>query len=241
MAKARVRQLTNARSRSDGPSDLVYTGPTMALLSENADIGTLVLVASVETKSKDLISYRLADSSTNVFEIDSVSGELRTSGAIDRESLALTGSLTVSLRVETSAGNFLEVPITVVVLDVNDEAPKFNQNEYFALVHENLAPSSPIGGLSIVVSDRDSVIFTNFFQMSRFQLENFEFQDRNAMFDLELIDSSGLFSVEPKSAIGSANIGIRLSNGTLDYENPNHKKFILQVMSIWFLYVKFDF
>lgn len=50
------------------------------------------------------------------------------------------------------------------------------------------------------------------------------------MFELELIDSSGLFSVEPKSGIGSANIGIRLSNGTLDYENPNHKKFILQVI-----------
>lgn len=49
------------------------------------------------------------------------------------------------------------------------------------------------------------------------------------MFELELVDSSGLFSLEPKTGIGSANIGIRLSNGSLDYENPNHKKFILQV------------
>lgn len=158
MAKARVRQLTNSRSRSDGPSDLVYTGPTMALLSENADIGTLVLVASVETKGEELVSYRLGDGSANVFEIDSVSGELRTTGAIDRESLALTGSLSVSLRIETSSGTFLEVPVTVIVLDVNDEAPKFNQNEYFSLVHENLAPFSPLGGLGIDVSDPDSVI-----------------------------------------------------------------------------------
>ena len=49
------------------------------------------------------------------------------------------------------------------------------------------------------------------------------------MFDLELIDASGLFTVEPKSATGSTNVAIRLANGPLDYENPNHQKFILVV------------
>lgn len=129
----------------------------MVLLSENADIGTIVLVASVENRTGELVSYRLAGSAADVFEIDSISGELKTTGAIDRESLALTGFFTLSLIIETSTGRFLEQSVTIVVLDVNDEPPKFNQNEYFSLVHENLAPSSPLGGLSIIVSDRDSV------------------------------------------------------------------------------------
>jgi len=49
------------------------------------------------------------------------------------------------------------------------------------------------------------------------------------MFELELIDSSGLFSVDPKSAMGSTHVGIRLARGPLDYENPNQQKFILLV------------
>ena len=52
----------------------------------------------------------------------------------------------------------------------------------------------------------------------------------NAMFELELVDSSGLFSVEPKAAVGSTNVGIRLARGPLDYENPNQQKFILLVI-----------
>ncbi len=55
-------------------------------------------------------------------------------------------------------------------------------------------------------------------------------QDLNAMFELELIDSSGLFNVEPTSAVGSTNVGIRLAKGPLDYENPNQHKFILLVI-----------
>lgn len=50
------------------------------------------------------------------------------------------------------------------------------------------------------------------------------------MFELELIDSSGLFNVEPTSAVGSTNVGIRLAKGPLDYENPNQHKFILLVI-----------
>jgi hypothetical protein len=55
-------------------------------------------------------------------------------------------------------------------------------------------------------------------------------QNLNAMFELELIDSSGLFVVEPTSGVGSTNVGIRLAKGPLDYENPNQHKFILLVI-----------
>lgn len=40
---------------------------------------------------------------------------------------------------------------------------------------------------------------------------------------------SGVFDIEPKLVTGSSPISIRIANGTLDYENPNQRKFIVLV------------
>lgn len=49
------------------------------------------------------------------------------------------------------------------------------------------------------------------------------------MFALRLEDVSGVFDVEPKLVTGSSSVSIRIANGTLDYENPNQRKFIVLV------------
>lgn len=49
------------------------------------------------------------------------------------------------------------------------------------------------------------------------------------MFALRLEDVSGVFDVEPKLVTGSSPVSIRIANGTLDYENPNQRKFIVLV------------
>jgi hypothetical protein len=49
------------------------------------------------------------------------------------------------------------------------------------------------------------------------------------MFSLRLSDVSGAFAVEPIQGSGSTAVSIRLVNGALDYENPNHRKFIILV------------
>lgn len=49
------------------------------------------------------------------------------------------------------------------------------------------------------------------------------------MFGLRLEDVSGVFDVEPKLVTGSSPVSIRIANGTLDYENPNQRKFIVLV------------
>ena len=59
----------------------------------------------------------------------------------------------------------------------------------------------------------------------------------NAMFDLELVDPSGLFIVEPKSAVGLTNVAIQLGRFKLDYENPNQQKFILLVCQVFNLFL----
>lgn len=44
-------------------------------------------------------------------------------------------------------------------------------------------------------------------------------------------DISGAFSVEPKIVTGSSNVTIRVTNNSLDYENPNQRKFIVLVIA----------
>lgn len=44
---------------------------------------------------------------------------------------------------------------------------------------------------------------------------------------MELNDISGVFSIEPTSAVGSTPVTIRVAHNTLDYEDPNQRKFII--------------
>ncbi|KAI9552006.1 hypothetical protein GHT06_022343 [Daphnia sinensis] len=208
-SRAEVKIIVPGLSREE--SRPIYTGPLTGIVTEGDDIGTLVLTLAAEVIGGGSVTYQLVENPGDLFEVDAIMGELRTARAIDRESVALNGFLSVTVRVSKSSDQSVEQVLTIIVQDVNDEPPRFNQNEYFALIHENLPSGTPLSGLNIVATDRDSNL--------------------NAMFELELIDSSGLFVVEPTSGVGSTNVGIRLAKGPLDYENPNQHKFILLIMA----------
>ena len=129
--------------------------------------GTLVM--TIQAKRGDssdksrTIRYKLLGNGEEFFNLDSTSGELRTAKEIDRESIDVTGFVTVKVRaveVHDATGQemaFVDGVFTVFVQDSNDESPKFNQNEFFALVHENVPSETPLNGLNIVVTDRDTV------------------------------------------------------------------------------------
>lgn len=40
-----------------------------------------------------------------------------------------------------------------------------------------------------------------------------------------------MFDVEPKRVVGSSQVSVRVANGTLDYENPNQRKFIVLIIA----------
>lgn len=100
---------------------------------------------------------------------------------------------------------------TVTIRDVNDSPPTFNKKEYEVSLQENTAPGTPLAGLDMNVTDRDVGI--------------------NSKFSLRLDDVSGVFEVEPKFVTGYSQVNIRVGNGTLDYENPNQRKFIILVIA----------
>lgn len=55
-------------------------------------------------------------------------------------------------------------------------------------------------------------------------------QGLNSVFSLRLEDiTDGAFTIEPTMATGSTSVNIRVANGSLDYENPNQRKFIILV------------
>ena len=58
-------------------------------------------------------------------------------------------------------------------------------------------------------------------------------QGLNSVFSLRLEDITGAFTVEPTQATGSTSVNIRVTNGSLDYENPNQRKFIILVSKIF--------
>lgn len=99
---------------------------------------------------------------------------------------------------------------TVTIRDVNDSPPTFNKKEYEVALLENTPEGTPLA-LDISVSDADVGV--------------------NSKFALRLEDVSGVFDVEPKLVTGYSQVNIRVANGTLDYENPNQRKFIVLLVA----------
>lgn len=200
----------------------VFQGALTAVISEDSPIGTLVLTVVAKDNDKGnprKIVYDLMRNPMDYFLLDSRSGELRTAKPLDKESLPdETGLIKLSVRArEIVDGVPLNDPLTsavtqlsITIRDVNDSPPTFNQREYYVSLSENTPPGTP---LPIEMSVHDPDV------------------GNNAVFALRLDDVSEVFDVEPKTVIGSSQVSIRVANGTLDYENPNQRKFIVLVIA----------
>ncbi|RZF35066.1 hypothetical protein LSTR_LSTR009658 [Laodelphax striatellus] len=201
----------------------VFVGSLTGVIREDDPIGTLVTTFVARDGDKGQprkIQYELITNPLDYFLLDSETGELRTAKPLDREALPDSNgviSLTVVARelvdgmpsndVMTSTSAVASITIT----DVNDEPPTFNQREYTVSLSENIPDGTPLPNLDMTVTD--------------------PYVGSNSAFSLRLADLSGAFAVEPKNATGSTSVSIRVMNGSLDYENPNSRKFILLVIA----------
>lgn len=121
---------------------------------------------------------------------------------------------------------------SVTIRDVNDSPPAFNQNNYVVSLSESTPPGTPLA-LEINVHDPDvvSAVECSIYAISTFLIFFFMLiKGQNAIFSLRLEDVSNVFDVEPKLVHGSSQVSIRVANGSLDYENPNQRKFIVLVI-----------
>ncbi|XP_063989387.1 cadherin-87A isoform X2 [Diachasmimorpha longicaudata] len=193
------------------------------IVKENDSIGTLVMTVKARDGDRGMprqIVYELETNPFDYFLLDRESGELRTAKPLDREALEdSTGVLTLKIKarevVNGIPGNdestVSTANATVTIKDVNDEPPTFNKREYNIEIPENVPDGTLLPHLDMTVKDPD-VGF-------------------NSEFSLRLEDITGAFTVEPSVATGSTSVNIRVSNGSLDYENPNQQKFIILVIA----------
>ncbi|KAK9728307.1 Cadherin domain [Popillia japonica] len=200
-----------------------FYGDLKAEVYEDVPINTLIMTVHAEDGDRQMprkIVYELVNNPMNYFLLDPIKGELRTARPLDREALENSaGVLTFNIRArELVDGVKIEDPsvisiaeATVTIKDVNDEPPTFNQREYSVEIPEDILQGSPLPNLNMTVRDPDL--------------------GANSVFSLTLNDISGAFSVEPEMASGSADVTIRITNSSLDYENPNQRQFIILVVA----------
>ncbi|CAN8020095.1 unnamed protein product, partial [Ixodes persulcatus] len=192
---------------------------------------------------------------TNLLAVDRDTGEVTVKNNIDREDTdtlkfyatledIVGGQHDNNLASEMDGDTILDLPgsstvaaLAITVRDVNDEAPTFSSPSYSVNVNENIPVGSPLPNLDIFVQDTDARGFarrgTNgrralWSEQSR-RIPAFISQGSNSVFNIGLMDASGMFAVEPTIATGSTSVSIRIIKGPLDYENPNQRKFILLV------------
>lgn len=200
----------------------VFQGTLAAVINEDSPIGTLVMTIHARDGDKGQprkIVYDLISNPMDYFLIDSKSGELRTAKPLDKEALPDdTGLIILTIRAREIVDGIPShdemtsstTHASITIRDVNDVPPTFNQKEYFVSLPENTATGTPLP-VDIHVSDPDV--------------------GQNSVFSLRLDDVSEVFDVEPKLVTGSSQISIRVANGSLDYENPNQRKFIVLIIA----------
>lgn len=200
----------------------VFQGSLATIINEDSTIGTLVLTIQArdgDRGSPRKIVYDLIANPLDYFLIDSTSGELRTAKPLDKEELPdASGIVTLIVRARevvdgipsNDAISSATTKVSITIRDVNDSPPSFNQKEYHVTIPENTAVGTPLP-VEIIVDDPDV--------------------GQNSVFSLRLEDVSEVFDIEPKQVIGTSQISIRVTNGSLDYENSNLRKFIVLIVA----------
>ncbi|XP_012283433.1 cadherin-87A [Orussus abietinus] len=193
------------------------------IVREDDPIGTLVMTVRARDGDRGMprkVIYQLVTNPFDYFLLDAETGELRTAKPLNREALEdATGVLTLTVKarevIDGVPGNdettVSTAEATVTIKDVNDEPPRFNRREYSIEIPENVPDDTPLPHLDMTVKDPDVGL--------------------NSVFSLRLDDLTGAFTVEPTMATGSTTVNIRVANGSLDYENPNQRKFFILVIA----------
>lgn len=201
----------------------VFLGSMSAIVSEDVPVGTYVMTVKATDGDRGVprsIRYSIVSNPENFFTINQNTGVLTTANVLDKEKLGSSnGVVTVKVKASELEGDrTLDEPgssttaaLAITVKDVNDEAPTFSRPSYSVRVNENIPVGSPLPNLDMFVQDTDA--------------------GSNSVFNINLMDSSGMFAVEPTIATGSTSVSIRIVKGPLDYENPNQRKFILLVVA----------
>lgn len=140
---------------NDNPPIFVST-PFQATVLESAPIGSSILhIHAIDTDSADnaRLEYRLTGTSSDTpFVINSATGWVTVSSALDRESVEHY-FFGVEARDYGMPPLSATASVTITVMDVNDNRPEFLQKEYYARLNEDAAVGTSV--VTVTAVDRD--------------------------------------------------------------------------------------
>ncbi|KFQ29003.1 Protocadherin-23, partial [Merops nubicus] len=134
-----------------------FTSLPLASVVEDAEVGFLVhrVIAKDPDEGRNgQVTYHILSGNENkAFILDQITGLLTTAQLLDRE-IQERYSLTVMALDDGSPALSATQVLTIIVLDVNDEAPIFLKQVYEAAVHENQDPGEFV--VKVEAVDRDA-------------------------------------------------------------------------------------
>lgn len=140
---------------NDNPPIFVST-PFQATVLESAPVGSSILhIHAIDTDSADnaRLEYRLTGTSSDTpFVINSATGWVTVSSALDRESVEHY-FFGVEARDYGMPPLSATASVTITVMDVNDNRPEFLQKEYYARLNEDAAVGTSV--VTVTAVDRD--------------------------------------------------------------------------------------
>ncbi|KAJ8014080.1 hypothetical protein DPEC_G00036540 [Dallia pectoralis] len=159
------------------------------------------------------IGYTIVSGNTNsIFALDYISGSLSVNGLLDRENPLFSGGFTITVKGtelyddRTPSDASVMTTFTVLLIDKNDNPPRFNSSEYRVLITE-LAQVGFALPLFIQAEDKDEGV--------------------NSMFQVYLTgNNSDHFTISPTAVQGRADITMRVAV-PLDYETFRSYQFSL--------------
>uniref|UniRef100_A0A3Q3MS59 Cadherin-23 n=1 Tax=Mastacembelus armatus TaxID=205130 RepID=A0A3Q3MS59_9TELE len=159
------------------------------------------------------IGYTIISGNTNsVFALDYISGSLTVNGQLDRENPLYSAGFTLTVKAtelkddRSPSDATVMTTFTILLIDKNDNAPKFNSSEYRVRITE-LAQVGFALPLFIQAEDKDEGV--------------------NSMFQVFLTgNNSEYFTISPTAVQGRADIRIRVAM-PLDYEEIRSFSFSL--------------
>lgn len=140
---------------NDNPPIFVST-PFQASVLESAPVGSSILhIHAIDTDSADnaRLEYRLTGTSSDTpFVINSATGWVTVSSALDRESVEHY-FFGVEARDYGMPPLSATASVTITVMDVNDNRPEFLQKEYYSRLNEDAAVGTSV--VTVTAVDRD--------------------------------------------------------------------------------------
>lgn len=149
-------------------NDPIFTSKEYsASIDENSPNGTFVIAVRATDNDADEygeITYTLTGEHSENFVIDNQTGYIRVANSnfLDHENINETViQVIASDKAPTQVRRSVTVPINIKINDLNDNAPKFSQNEYNITVTENVRLNPPVPLVQLNASDPDSGINGN--------------------------------------------------------------------------------